>query len=292
MAEETKKIEKAPDRLKVLERIDEYERKGWWSKDVEDDPETIPLKPEQVDYLNKKLINKILSKIVNKKAYDFIENLIKNGQLIIKDVHGIENFTKLANQGTLITCNHFNAFDNFAIHHIVLPYLHKEKRDLYKVIREGNYTNFPGLYGLFFRHCNTLPLSANFSTMKKFLGAVDILLKRGEKILSYAEQGMWWNYRKPRPLTNGAFNLAVKSDVPVLPMFITMTDSDKIGSDGFPIQEYTVHILEPIYPDPAKTKKENIEFMRDKNYEMWKKVYEDFYGIPLTYLTENDVSNN
>ena len=122
--------------------------------------------------------------------------------------------------------------------------------------------------------------------MKLFLNAMDVLLRRGEKVLVYAEQGMWWNYRKPRPMTNGAFNFAVKSKVPVIPFFITMEDSDLIGNDGFPIQEYTVHILEPIYPDPNKSDKENINFMNNKNYEMWKNVYEDFYKIPLEYLPE------
>ena len=69
-------------------------------------------------------------------------------------------------------------------------------------------------------------------------------------------------------------------------MFITMNDSELIGSDGFPIQEYTLHILPAIYPDENKTIKENAEDMKNKNYEAWKKVYEDFYGIPLTYSTE------
>lgn len=46
-------IEKAADRLKVLERIKEYEEKGWFNKDVEDDPPTIPLTPDKCDYLNK-----------------------------------------------------------------------------------------------------------------------------------------------------------------------------------------------------------------------------------------------
>ena len=48
-------MEKAKDRLEVLKRIDEYERKRWFSKDVEDDPPTITLMPDKVDYLHKKL---------------------------------------------------------------------------------------------------------------------------------------------------------------------------------------------------------------------------------------------
>ena len=281
-------IEKDKGRLEVLARIDEYEKKGWFSKDVEEDPPTIPLTPDKVDYLNKKLSNKIATFFVNVGAKRFIKNLVKNGQMIIKDVKGIENFEAIQKSGAILTCNHFNPFDNFAIHYVLFKYMYKPgKQVLYKVIREGNYTNFPGIYGFFFRHCNTLPLSANFSPMKNFMTAMKVLLERGEKVLVYAEQGMWWNYRKPRPLTAGAFKFAAESKVPVLPIFITMSDSDKIGGDGFPIQEYTLHFLPAIYPDESKTVKENMEIMKDKNYEMWKEVYETTYGIPLTYSCDS-----
>ena len=277
-------IEKDKGRLEVLARIEEYEKKGWFSKDVEEDPPTIPLTPDKVDYLNKKLSNKIATFFVNIMAVRFIKKLVKSGQMIIKDVRGIENYEAIQNSGAILTCNHFNPFDNFAIHYILFNYMYKfNGKVLYKVIREGNYTNFPGIYGFFFRHCNTLPLSANFSTMKNFMAAMKVLLERGEKVLVYAEQGMWWNYRKPRPLTAGAFKFAAESNVPVLPIFITMNDSDKIGGDGFPIQEYTLHFLPAIYPDPNKTVKENMEIMKDKNYAMWKEVYEKEYNIPLTY---------
>ena len=286
MTEEKLNKEKNPQRLKIEERIAEYEKKGWWHRDVEDDPPTIPLTPDKVDYLNKKLINRILTKVVNIKAEKFIDNLIANKQMIVKEIKGIENYTAVQEKGLIITCNHFNAFDNFAVHHALLPYLHKQGRDLYKVIREGNFTNFPGIYGLFFRHCNTLPLSSSFATMKLFMDAIKVLLNRGEKILVYAEQAMWWNYRKPRPLTNGAFKFAVEAGVPVLPIFITMEDSDLIDGDGYPIQEYTLNILPAIFADPSKSAKENIEEMKNKNFEAWKKVYEDFYKIPLTYSTE------
>ena len=35
-------------------------------------------------------------------------------------------------------------------------------------------------------------------------------------------------------------------------------------------------------------KKENTEIMKEKNYQVWKKVYEDFYKIPLKYTCEQD----
>ena len=48
------------------------------------------------------------------------------------------------------------------------------------------------------------------------------------------------------------FYICCKNNKPVLPVFITMSDSDVIDADGFYVQEYTVHFCEPIYPDPSK----------------------------------------
>lgn len=97
---------------------------------------------------------------------------------------------------------------------------------------------------------------------------------------------MWWNYRKPKPLKDGAYKFAVRNNVPVIPIFITMQDSEIIGEDGFPVQEYIINIDEPIYQDENLTDKENISMMKDKNFEIWKKTYEKFYQVPLTYTTK------
>ena len=273
-------MEKSQARLKILERIAEYEKNEWWDRDVEDDPETIELLPDKVDYLNKKLSSKIATVFANWAGTRFFEKMIKNKQMIIEDVVGIENFLNVKG-GAIVTCNHFNACDNYAVWRVFKPYM-KRKR-LYKVIREGNFTNSPEPFGFIMRHCNTLPLSSNMDTMKKFMNAVDVLLKRGEKILVYPEQGMWWNYRKPRPMKDGAFRFAVSSGVPVLPVFITMKDSDVLDGDGFYVQKYTVNILPAIYPDKNLNKKQNIEKLKSQNYKAWVETYEKFYGIKLVY---------
>ena len=160
-----------------------------------------------------------------------------------------------------------------------------------KVIREGNYTNFPGFYGFLFRNADTLPLSSNTRTMIKFMQAADTILKRGDFILIYPEQSLWWNYEKPKPLKNGAYKIATRSNVPVIPIFITMKDSNIIGEDGFPIKEYYVHIEKPIYPDVTLSEKENVEKMKNENFEVWKNIYEEFYGIPLEYTTVKEEVN-
>ena len=94
---------------------------------------------------------------------------------------------------------------------------------------------------------------------------------------------MWWNYRKPRPLTIGTYKMAAENNVPVLPFFITMNDSEVVGPDGFFVQEYTVHILKPIYPKPELSLRQNANYMREQNYSVWKELYEKVYNIPLVY---------
>lgn len=273
-------MEKSAHKLELIRRINELEKKQLWHLDVEDDPETYPLMPDQIDYLNKKLINKIKNKIANVFGARFFDKMIANRQLIIKEVRGIENFTAVKG-GKIVTCNHFSVGDNYAVW--VALREHMDGKLLYKVIREGNYTNPPKPFGLFMRHCNTLPLSSQSTTMVKFMKAFAELLRRGETILIYPEQGMWWNYKKPRPMQDGAFSIAVRNKAPVVPIFITMEDSDVMDPDGFYVQEYTLHILPAIYPDASLSLRDAKEDMRRRNYEAWVDVYEQFYGKKLVY---------
>ena len=283
--------EKSQDRIDVLKRIEQLEKEGKFDVDAENDPPTIVLTPENNDYLRSKMTSKIKRVFANEVGERFLDNLLKNNKLIIKDVRGIENLNKVST-GAIVTCNHFNPFDCFTIEKVFRMSGKIEEKRLYKVIREGNYTNFPGLYGFFFRNCDTLPLSSNKRTMIQFMKAVNILLQKGDFILIYPEQSLWWNYRKPKPLKNGAFKMAVRNNVPVIPIFITMEDSDIIGDDGFPIQEYIVNIAEPIYPDNNLQPKERVEKLLNKNFEIWKNIYEDFYKIPLEYTTKKENTKN
>ena len=69
----------------------------------------------------------------------------------------------------------------------------------------------------------------------------------------------------------------------MLPCFITMRDSDIIGEDGFPVQEYTIHVGKPIYPDEQKAHRDNVREMMDENARVWREIYEEEYGLPLSY---------
>ena len=63
-------MEKSAHKLELIRRIAELEKKELWHLDVEDDPETYPLMPNEVDYLNEKLSSKIKNKIANLSGGD------------------------------------------------------------------------------------------------------------------------------------------------------------------------------------------------------------------------------
>lgn len=268
-------------RKRIVSRIQQFEKEGRFNDDVEEDEPTVPLKPGDVDYTIKKASSKFLTACANFLGKAFFENMIRKNQLIIKEVSGIENATAVKS-GAVVTCNHFHLSDNYVVYKTIKPALLKGHY-LYKVIKEGNYNGFHGPVRLMMRHGNTLPLSSNVSTMKEFYAGMQTLLDRGEKILIYPEQAMWFNYRKPRPLKPGAFRFAAKFGYPVIPVFIGMKDSEFTDEDGFPVQQLYVHYLPAIYPDGSLGLRENVEMMMNKNYAAWVEAYEEFYGEKLEY---------
>ena len=129
--------EKSKERVEILEKIKQLEKEGKFDVDAEDDPPTIELTPENVDYLKTKRKNKWKNKFANKLGKKFLEAIIKDNKLIIKDVTGLENLSDIKS-GAILTCNHFNPFDSFTIEEIFSLSGQRKKKKLYKVIREGN----------------------------------------------------------------------------------------------------------------------------------------------------------
>ena len=270
------------ENLSIDERITLLEKEGLFDVHIMDDLPAPELQPNQIDYTQKKLSTKIKSKIANFASQIGINGFIKKGMFEIKTINGLKNWQNVKG-GAILTCNHFSPNDTFVTQKVLKA---SKKKKMYRVILEGNYTN-PPMLKFFMRNCDVLPLSSNMQTMKKFLQAIDTILQRGDNILIYPEQAMWMNYRKPRPLKEGAFRFAVKNNVPVVPMFITTEEG--VNNDGNPMPVYTVHVLEPIYPNIELGRNENVKRMMDANYKAWVEVYENVYGEKLTYTTPEEL---
>lgn len=267
-----------PDRIAVIEKIGEYERLGgeYFFCDVENDPPSKTLLPEDVDYLHRSLkfkVNGFLSRIVESfcKVYFKSEfSITVEGKENLKDIDG----------GAIFTSNHFAPTENLAVK--IAAQNAKGRHRMYKIVREGNYF-MPGIIGWLLKYCDTLPLSSAPSTMKLLDRAIGKILKNDDFILFYPEQAMWWNYQKPRPHRIGAYHYAVKYDVPVVPCFVTLHRKDE-SKDMLPDNiRYTVHVMPPIYPPKDLKPKKAAEEMMLRNMVACKQTYETVYGKKLKY---------
>ena len=79
---EEREIPKAGDRLAVLEKIADYERRGLFDLDVEEDPPGRVLRPEDIKYLDRGFSASIKRAVSFGAARIFFRRLLKNSKLV------------------------------------------------------------------------------------------------------------------------------------------------------------------------------------------------------------------
>ena len=234
-------------------------------------------------YRNKKKLsyffkNKIANKTVKKISKVLYPDIKING-LEKLDLADLSN-------GAIITSNHFNPLDSYNIRKIVEEKLHKK---LYIVVQDTNLA-MPGFLGFLFNNIEVIPLSKSPNyIIKKFVPELKKILSKGDFILIYPEEEMWFNYRLPRPCKRGAYQFAHELDVPVISCFVKMIDTDKTDNDEFNKVKYEVSINKVIYPEAGESVKSDSRKMAEVDYEARKKAYEDAYNKKLNY--EFDISD-
>ncbi|WP_289183075.1 lysophospholipid acyltransferase family protein [uncultured Dubosiella sp.] len=181
--------------------------------------------------------------------------------------------------GAIITSNHFNQLDNTVVKKMIAE---KDGRDVYTVIQEANLA-MDGFFGFLMNNGDNIPISDNYDYMRHdFVDLLRQVVEQKDYILIYPEQEMWFNYRKPRPCKRGAYYYASKLGVPVISCFTEVQDLDTMDDDHFKNVQYTLHILDPIFPDPALSDRANSIAMAKKDYEQRCAAYEKIYNRPMT----------
>lgn len=216
--------------------------------------------------------NKIANKTVRKIAKEIYPNI---------NIIGLEklNYVDLTN-GAIITSNHFNPLDSYNIRKIVEEKLHKK---LYIVVQDTNLA-MPGALGFLFNNIEVIPLSKSPNyIIKKFMPELKKILSKGNFVLIYPEEEMWFNYKLPRPCKRGAYQFAHELDVPVISCFVKMTDTNITDNNEFNIVKYDVFINKVIYPEKNESIKSDSRKMAEVDYETRKKAYEDVYNKELKY---------
>ena len=182
--------------------------------------------------------------------------------------------------GAFLTSNHFNPFDNGVIRTLSRETGHGR---LWALSQGTNFV-MPGLNGFMLRHSDVIPLLRDPSYMAGPLREMmRKVLDKKHFILIYPEQEMWFNYRKPRPGKRGAYLFAAEMGVPVIPCFVQMEDRPGRDAAGWQQIALVLHVLDPIWPDPAKTPRQNSFEMCMKDYAAKTTAYEKAYGRPLNY---------
>ncbi len=262
-------------RLDVLKSIGECEKRGEFDRHVDPIDFSKVIKVDGNYHYTKKGFEKLkysVEELFIVRPY----TVYINKKVMKTEFFGREHLKGI--DSAVLTCNHVFMFDCLAMRAAVKG--HK----LYTVAAPFN--NMKGFLGEMMRAGGMMPLSDEPSGLKAFNTAVTKLLEDRNYLLVYPEQAMWWMYEKPRPYKDGAFYIAARHNVPVIPCFITFRPTGKTDEDGIPEKSFIVNILEPVYPDGEKTLRENVAYMKETSYNRCREKYESFYGIPLKYTCE------
>lgn len=263
-----------PTRPAVLAEIERLEREG--SFDTHADPVdmdiVIPVTPD-FPYVPRglKRFSYFLTRVF--KVYPFTKKV--NREMLGTKVEGKENLKGIG--AAILTCNHINKFDCLAVQYACRP-----NRPL---VVAANFNNMRGSFGDCMRAGGMLPLGTDLATMRRFTKAIAHHLAHGKRVLIYPEQAMWWLYEKPRPYKEGAFDLAVRNKVPVVPMFITLRPSGVFDGNGIEHKHFTLHIMPPLYARENLSYRENVAFLREENMRLCREKYKEVYGAYPTYST-------
>ena len=196
---------------------------------------------------------------------------------------GLENLPK-RNSGAIITSNHFSPVDTTIPRRLMqLSGSTASKRRFYIVSQDVNLA-MKGFLGFLVRYADVVPVGNCHSYMRQYFEPeVKKLLEEGNLLLIYPEEEMWFHYRKPRPPKRGAYYYAAKYQVPIISCFVELRQSDRWDKKPFHRLQYVLHILPPIYPNPARSVQEDSRRMAQMDYQQKICAYEKAYHTPLSY---------
>jgi 1-acyl-sn-glycerol-3-phosphate acyltransferase len=107
-----------------------------------------------------------------------------------------------------------------------------------------------------------VPIPESPKALHAFMEAMRQQLQKGRIVHFYPEASLWPRYEELRPFKNGAFHLAVKSDVPIVPMVFTFREPGSLVKKLHKKQLVTLTIGKPEYPSKQGTDRTKILEMR------------------------------
>lgn len=107
------------------------------------------------------------------------------------------------------------------------------------------------------------PAESGMAAMKQFNLAFDEFHQRGYSFHIFPEAAKWEEYRYLRPFQKGAFTMAYKYNMPIIPTIIVFRPRTGIFRLFGPAEKplMTVRVCEPVVPDTTQPRKNEVERM-------------------------------
>lgn len=239
----------------------------YWKDETKDDFDEVgltrPSVPENYPYKRTNPIANFLFAILYHliaKPWLGLYCLLKGMKVV-----GKKNLKKLHGQGAFIFSNHTAITDAF-----------KFPAFVFFNRRRVNIIGYPDTLSMPFVRVLArglgylpLPLPGDLKNMIALTDAMKFYIEKKQYILIYPEAHIWPYYTKIRNFHSGSFNYPARLEAPVLPVVTTWRKTKLCKKP-----KQTIHILEPIFPDPDKSSAENKQYLYEKTLEAMKKCSE------------------
>ena len=211
-------------------------------------------------YLDKSLKFKFLHALVYGIVWlvGFPVNRIRFG-LKIEGREKIRRNRKLFADGVMTVCNHVHRWDMVCVLQAM-----RFRVSLIPMYAEP----FNWKDGFKMKYIGGVPIPETYSGLSKFEEALQELHERKQWIHIFPESCSWKFYAPLRPFKAGAFNMAYRHALPVVPKIITFrprTGWRKLFGKDEPL--LTIHVGDPIVPNLKAPRKEETARIRDLAHE-------------------------
>lgn len=189
----------------------------------------------------------------------FIVNKVYYGVRIEGREH-IRRNKQLFKNGAMTICNHIGRWDMISVLQAI-----RYRRVWIPMFR----LPFQGKDAYLMTHVGGIPVPEDRQGLRKFNEAFDELHERKQWIHIFPESCSWKYYAPIRPFKIGAFNMAYKYNLPIIPCAISFRERKgffRIFRADEPL--VTIHVGEPILPDLSRPRREDAARMRDEAHRV------------------------
>lgn len=213
------------------------------------------MKIENSDLLHRGIIYKFLSSLLYLIAYPILFIITK--VVLGLKIEGRENLKKMGDE-YITVANHINMIDCAMIVLSLFPRI-----PYFLTLQSNLEIPFIKYLVMLFRG---IPIPRKINGKEKMVNTVDKLLNSGEIVGIYPEGHLIPYYDGIREFKDGAFNFAVKNQVPILPILFTYREPNGIRALFKKRPFITLTILEAEYPS-KEICKANIKELKNRVYK-------------------------